>query len=190
MRAERNLYYAYQSLTMLFSATNKLQVRGDKHLGDMTIRQVLTILAILYAPNKNASVNQIARQLGTTKQSAAQIVDALRKKGCVSVAPSEKDKRSVSVTVTAAGEKVMRESSIRVNEFITDIFIDFTSEELASFHTLLKKLYHTVYIGDGRDFVASFLKQENLMLRDSYISGLVNEGKSFVQQLSDDNNNT
>lgn len=74
------LFYAQQTLTSLFSVTNKLQMQGDKYLQDITLRQMLAIPAIIHAPDGKATINHIARHLGTTKQSAKQIVDAMAKK--------------------------------------------------------------------------------------------------------------
>jgi DNA-binding MarR family transcriptional regulator len=44
------------------------------------IRQMLAVPAIIHAPEGKATINHIARKLGTAKQSAKQIVDALVKK--------------------------------------------------------------------------------------------------------------
>jgi DNA-binding MarR family transcriptional regulator len=141
MDIERSLFFAQQVLTALFSVTNKLQMQGDKFLRDLTIRQILAIPAIVHAPDGKATINHIARQLGTTKQSAKQIVDAMEKKNYLSVAPSEQDRRAVNVTITLEGKQAFRVCSERTDEFLADIFHDFTTEDLEMLCTLLRKLY-------------------------------------------------
>lgn len=141
MDVRRDLFFAQQSLAMLFSVTNKLQMQGDKYLGDLSIRQMLALPAIFHAPEGEATINHIARSLGTTKQSAKQIVDAMEKKNYLSVAPSERDKRAVAVTITPEGRQAFSACSERTDEFLADIFRDFTAQDLEALWTLLHKLY-------------------------------------------------
>lgn len=141
MNIARDLFFAQQSLAALFSVINKLQMRGDQYLQDLTIRQMLAIPAIIHAPDGNATINHIARKLGTTKQSAKQIVDAMEKKNYLSVAPNERDKRAVNVTVTPEGYRAFNACSARTDVFLADIFQDFTTEDLETLCTLLQKLY-------------------------------------------------
>ena len=135
-----DLFYTHQNLAVLFSVTNKLQTRGDKYLQDLTIRQMLAIPAIIHAPEGKATINYIAKQLGTTKQNAKQIVDALVKKNYVSITPSKSDKRAVNVTITQGSDKAFRLCSERTDEFLADVFHDFSTEELKTLWTLLNKL--------------------------------------------------
>ncbi len=141
MTIAKDLLYAQQVLVTLFSVTNKLQMQGDKYLQDITIRQMLAIPAIIHAPEGKATINYIARKLGTTKQSAKQIVDAMEKKGYLTVGPSEVDRRAVNVSVTAAGRMAFGTCSERTDEFLADIFHEFNTDELEQFCKLLQKLY-------------------------------------------------
>ena len=141
MDIAKDLFFAQQSLMKLFSVTNKLQMQGDKHLGDLTIRQILAIPALFHAPDGKATINHIARSMGTTKQSAKQIVDAMKKKGYLSVTASKQDKRAVHIEITAEGEQSFRKCSQRIDEFLASIFCDFTTEELETLCMLLQKLY-------------------------------------------------
>lgn len=140
METAKSLFYSQHALALLFSATNKLQTQGDKRLQDITLRQMLAIPAILHAPDGEASINHIARQMGTTKQSAKQIVDAMAKKGYVAVAPSERDRRALRVAVTPRGEEAFRVCSGRTDAFLADIFDGFTPDELQALCALLQKL--------------------------------------------------
>ncbi|WP_077611717.1 MarR family winged helix-turn-helix transcriptional regulator [Clostridium sp. Marseille-P2415] len=141
MDLQRDLFFSQYALTALFSVANKLQVRGDQYLGEFTIRQMLAISAIIHAPDGKATINHIARKLGTTKQSVKQIVDVMEKKKYLSVMPSERDKRAVNITITAEGEKAFKTCSESTDVFLADIFHDFTTEDLELLCTFLKKLY-------------------------------------------------
>ncbi|MDR3084978.1 MAG: MarR family transcriptional regulator [Christensenellaceae bacterium] len=149
MDAVRDLFFAQQALAALFSVTNKLQVEGDRFLGDLTIRQMLAVPAIFHAPEGGATINHIARQLGTTKQSAKQIVSALEKKNYILSAPSKRDKRAVNLTVTQEGERAFAACSKRADLFLAAIFRDFTTEDMGSLRALLKKLYR--FDGAGQE---------------------------------------
>jgi len=150
MNISKDLFFAQQSLMTLFSVTNKLQMQGDKHLQDMTIRQILAIPALFHAPDGKATINHIARSMGTTKQSAKQIVAAMEKKGYLAVIPSEQDKRAVNIEITAEGQQAFIKCSERTDEFLANIFCDFTTEELEAFSLLLQKLYR--YDAEQNDF--------------------------------------
>jgi len=141
MDVAKDLYFAQHALITLFSVTNKLQMQGDKHLQDLTIRQMLAIPALVHAPDGKATINHLARSMGTTKQSAKQIVDAMERKGYLSVAPSGQDRRAVNVTVTQEGQKAFGICSERTDEFLAGIFSNFTTEDLESLCILLQKLY-------------------------------------------------
>ena len=141
MNLAKDLFYAQQTLATLFLVTNKLQMQGDKHLQDITIRQMLAIPALIHAPGGKATINHLARSMGTTKQSAKQIVDAMERKGYLSVAPSEQDKRAVNVAVTQEGQEAFRICSERTDEFLANIFDNFTAEDLEMLCNLLRKLY-------------------------------------------------
>jgi DNA-binding MarR family transcriptional regulator len=141
MDAQHDMYFAHQVLGTLFAVTNKIQMRGDKYLKDLSVRQMKAMGAIIHLPAGKATINNIARFMGTTKQSAKQIVDIMAKKQYLSTSPSERDKRAVNVAITPQGEQIIRTCSERNNEFVADIFQEFTTEDLETLWALLKKLY-------------------------------------------------
>ena len=156
MNLSKDLFFTHQILAVLFSITNKLQMQGDKYLQDLTIRQMLALPTIIHAPEGKATINYIARKLGTTKQNTKQIVDALVKKNYVAVSPSEVDKRAVNVTVTPGNENAFKLCSDRTDEFLADIFHDFTTDDLETLWTLLDKLYR--YDDASHDNSSEYLK--------------------------------
>jgi len=141
MDIARDLFHAQQVLVTLFLAANKLQMLGDQQLQDITLRQMLAIPALIHAPNGGATINHLARSLGTTKQSARQIVDALERKGYLSVAPSAQDRRAVHIIITPEGQRAFGVCSERTDGFLADIFQPFCGAELEALCALLQKLH-------------------------------------------------
>ena len=125
----------------LFSLANKLQVKGDRILKTLTSRQLMTMIAIIHLPEGDATLNKIAKKLGTTKQSAKQIVSIMQEKGYVSVVPHDRDKRAVNVSITPDGNRALAETYEPGIRFFRSLFHEFTPEEMEILWSLLKKLY-------------------------------------------------
>ena len=178
MDLAKDLFFTHQILAVLFSVTNKLQMQGDKYLQDLTIRQMLALPAIIHAPDGRATINYIAKQLGTTKQNAKQIVDALVKKNYVSVSPSESDKRAVNVTVLPGNEGAFKLCSERTDEFLADIFHNFTTEDLETLWTLLDKLHR--FDGTPQDNFNEYLKNHTS-------DDMLHHHRSFIKRRTDNN---
>lgn len=136
----KDLIYSTRTFSALFLIVNKLQMNGDKYLGELTVRQVLAIPAIIHAPKGNASIKLIATELGTSKQSAKQIVDALVKKEYLCIEPNFIDKRAVNIVITSRGLEIFKESQKRFDEYIADVFDALSSEELRTLYSITNKL--------------------------------------------------
>lgn len=145
----RELFLMQQTYATLFSLANKLQVQGDKYFESLTSRQFMAMIAIVHLPEDETTLNNIARKLGTSKQSVKQLITIIENKGYVFTAPSQHDKRAVNVKITEFGKQVMMKATEKGIYFLTDLFIDFSTEELEMLWSLLKKLYH--YDGEEQD---------------------------------------
>lgn len=130
-----------QTYATLFSLTNKLQVQGDRYLGDLTSRQLMTMLAITHLEEDQRTLNNIARKLGTTKQSAKQLISILEREGYVVTAPHPQDGRAINAKLTKSGKQVLLKCGERGLQFFDGLFKEFASEELETLWNLLKKLY-------------------------------------------------
>jgi len=145
----REIFLMQQTYATLFSLANKLQVQGDKYLENLTSRQFMAMLAIAHLPEDETTLNNIARKLGTTKQSLKQLINIIEDKGYVVTMPSKKDKRAVNIKITESGKRVMLESGERGMSFFADVFKEFTMEEMDILWGLLKKLYR--FDGEEQD---------------------------------------
>lgn len=141
MDTYRELFLMQQTYGTLFSLANKLQVQGDKYYDKLTSRQYMTMIAIAHLPEDETTINNIAKKLGTTKQSVKQLITIIENKGYVMTVPSQKDKRAVNIKITEAGKQVAVECTEGGINFFLDLFEDFTTEEMEVLWRLLKKLY-------------------------------------------------
>ena len=159
----RELFLMQQTYATLFSLNNKLQVQGDKYFDNLTSRQFMAMIAIIHFAEDETTINNIARKLGTTKQSVKQIITIIENKGYIITMPSQKDKRAVNVKITESGKQIMMECGEKGINFFTDVFKDFSTEEMEILWSLLKKLYR--FDGeeqDGFEEDASFGGEEEL----------------------------
>ncbi|MFS0782939.1 MarR family winged helix-turn-helix transcriptional regulator [Bacillus sp. 1P06AnD] len=137
----RELFLMQQTYATLFSLANKIQVKSDKYLEPLTSRQYMVMVAIAHLPEDETTLNNIARKLGTTKQSTKQLITIIEKKGYVHIVPSRKDKRAINVKITNNGKKVLLVVAEKGIFLLEDLFKKFSTEELETMWELLKKLY-------------------------------------------------
>ncbi|PJI10311.1 MULTISPECIES: MarR family winged helix-turn-helix transcriptional regulator [Clostridium] len=137
----REAFLIQQIYTTIFSLTNKIQVKEAKYFDKLSSRQLMAIIAIYHLPEDKATLNNIAKKLGTTKQSVKQIITILENKGYVVTMPSKIDKRAVNVSVTEAGRRETIESGKESMYFFAEISKSLTKEEMEILWILLKKMY-------------------------------------------------
>ncbi|GFZ33103.1 MarR family transcriptional regulator [Clostridium zeae] len=145
----KELFLMQQAYATLFSLTNKVQMVGDKYLEGLTSRQYMTIVAMAHLDEDERTINNIARKLGTTKQSVKQLIDIMEKKGYIKTVPSTKDKRAINVMITEEGTKVIVKCTENGIYLFADLFKDFSSSEIETLWNLLKKLYQ--FDGEEQD---------------------------------------
>ncbi|WP_397539060.1 MarR family winged helix-turn-helix transcriptional regulator [Rummeliibacillus pycnus] len=137
----RELFLMQQTYGTLFSLANKIQVKGDNFLELLTSRQYMAMVAIAHLDEDETTLNNIARKLGTTKQSVKQLITIMENKGYVNVVPSTKDKRAINVKITETGKEVLLVVAEKGIFFLEELFNKLSTEELETMWGLLKKLY-------------------------------------------------
>lgn len=157
----RELFLMQQTYATLFSLANKIQVKGDKSLEYLTSRQYMAMVAIAHLPEDDTTLNNIARKLGTTKQSVKQLITIIEKKGYVTIVSSKKDKRAINVKITDTGKRVLLVASEKGIFFLEELFKKLSTEELETMWILLKKLYS--FDGEEHD---GFEEEGNLKMDD------------------------
>ncbi|GAA3401118.1 MarR family winged helix-turn-helix transcriptional regulator [Paenibacillus hodogayensis] len=149
MDTYKEIFLMQQAFATLFSLTNKLQIQGDKSIGHVTTRQFMAMTAVAHLAENETTLNNIARKLGTSKQSVKQLITILENKGFLLSVPSQQDKRAINVKITESGKQVLLQASENGLFFLEHLFKDFTMEEMESLWSLLKKLYR--YDGNEQD---------------------------------------
>lgn len=145
----KELFLIQQIYATIFSLTNKLQIKGDEFCEEITSRQLMALVAVIHLPENATTLNNIARKLGTTKQSVKQMINILENKGFVHTVPSQSDKRAVNVKITESGAKAMTACAEKSMSFFANLSKDFSIEEMETLWTLLKKLYR--FDGEEQD---------------------------------------
>ncbi|CAM4124965.1 MULTISPECIES: MarR family winged helix-turn-helix transcriptional regulator [Bacillus cereus group] len=145
----RDLFFMQQSYATLFSVLNKIQIRGDEYFESLTSRQFMTIVAILHLPEDETTLNNIAKKLGTSKQNVNRLVNSIEKKGYLITQPSKRDRRAINVKITKSGMRAMEECGEKSMYFMAEIFKEFTTEDLETLWSLLKKIYR--FDGEEQD---------------------------------------
>ena len=145
---KRELFLMQQAYSTLMSAANKVENRADKNIKGLTSRQYMAILAVLHLPPEETTIRNIAHKLGTTKQNANRLIAAIEKKGYLTVSGSKKDKRAVNIRVADSCLPVLLECAENGTAFLSDIFREFTENELKTLWRLLKKLHRF----DGQEY--------------------------------------
>lgn len=133
-------FYLQQVFSTIFYISNKIQTEGDKLDKNVTVRQWMTLLAILHLPEGKANYNQIADMMGCSKQNAKKLVIVLERKGFVTIQKSDTDRRSVCIKVSESCRDILRDYYERGNLYLNDLFKNFDEEEAQTLWKLLKKL--------------------------------------------------
>ncbi len=137
----RDLFLMQQVYSTLLSVNNKLQAGSDRYFSKMSSRQYMAMMAVLHLQESEATINNIARKLGTTKQNTKQLITALVKKRYAVLKKSETDRRAANVEITPLGfSELLTASEIGIM-FLADVFNEFSGDELQVLWDLLKKLY-------------------------------------------------
>ncbi|MEI3613182.1 MarR family winged helix-turn-helix transcriptional regulator [Pseudogracilibacillus sp. SO30301A] len=160
---QRTIFNAANLLTLpYFLSQIKSRLKGDKFLELITSRQYMAMVAITHLPEDEKTLNNIARKLGTTKQSVKQLITIVENKGYVNVIPSKKNKRAVNLKITESGKKKLLVVAKKGIYLLEETFKNLLAEELETMWDLLKKLYS--FDGEEHD---GFEEEGNLIYRDS-----------------------
>lgn len=176
----RDIFLIQQIYATLFSLSNKLQIQGDKYSEGLTSRQFMAMLAVIHLSENETTLNNIARKLGTTKQSVKQLITIIENKGYIMTIPSDQDKRAVNVKITESGRKAMLHCYEKSLNFLADISKNLTTDEMETLWNLLKKLY--CFDGEERDeFVENIQLQMDIEETDLQIRAI----KEFERRRND-----
>lgn len=134
------LFMMQQTYASLFATVNKLQASADASTNGLTSRQYILLTTIHKMAPEEATLNNIAAQMSTSKQNVNKLVTSLANKGFVKITPSKSDKRAVNASVTKKGEKSIAKCANGMNHFYAELFSKFSIAEVEELQALIGKL--------------------------------------------------
>lgn len=157
----KELHVMQQSYASLFSVVNKVQARGDEYLEMLTSRQHMTLIAIAHLPTEDTTLMNIAKKLGTTKQTANKLISSLAKKDMFTLCQANWINVQSILRLPLKEKKALISCSEKSTYFLADMFHDFTTDEIETFWRLLQKLYR--FDGEEQD---GFEEKAHLKVED------------------------
>ncbi|MBC2582152.1 MarR family winged helix-turn-helix transcriptional regulator [Clostridium sp. DJ247] len=130
----------------LFLLANKLQVIGDQYLSedDMTIKQWFLTVMILQFGDNPPTLSKVAELMGSSRQNVKQLTLKLKEKDFLTMEKDEQDARATRLKLTEKSQLFWEKRQNKDDEFIRNLFIDFSEEEtdilFRGFNKLFKKI--------------------------------------------------
>jgi len=87
------------------------------------------------------TITEIAKEMNTSRQNTAKLLEQLRKKGFVKIVGNPYDRRSQGVVVTEEGRISLGKVSAIGESFIEQLFIGVSEEDITSVVRVFKQLY-------------------------------------------------
>ncbi len=109
----------------------KLRCRFEEEIGEecgLAPREVSCLSAL--SPGENISAGGLAGRIGLSPSRASRLITALRTKGMVGETFDEADRRAVSISLTPAGEKLLRKIELKKDECEKRLLAAFNREQL------------------------------------------------------------
>jgi MarR family transcriptional regulator for hemolysin len=129
----------------LFLLANKTRIIGDRVLsGEMTIRQWLLTAAIAQLKDNPPTMGEAARLMGSSHQNVKQLAAKLQERGFLMLEKHGEDFRETRLKLTEKNYCFWEKSQAVIRELLTEIFHDFSEEELDSIYQCFVKLYGSI----------------------------------------------
>jgi|SRR5690554_738446 len=126
-----------------FLIANKLQVKGDAYLREITTKQWFLIMMISqfdYPP----MLTEVANIMGTSRQNIKQLALKLQDNGFLTLEKDGRDNRTLRLVLTKKNKNFWAERQREDIRFITDIFKKLSNQELDimvnAFHKIVEEL--------------------------------------------------
>ena len=119
----------------------KVRCRFEEEIGEqcrLAPREVTCLGVIL--PGESVSAGALAARIGLSPSRASRIITGLREKGCIAEGFDENDRRSVSISLTATGAKVVRDIERKKDECERRLLGGFSPQQLAAIQKGLSTL--------------------------------------------------
>ncbi|WP_343209744.1 MarR family winged helix-turn-helix transcriptional regulator [Anaerolentibacter hominis] len=125
--------------------SNQIQTICDNQLEEITLKQWF-LLVLISGSQKGGgyTYNEIAALSGTTRQNVKKMLESLRKKGFVSIEPSETDGRAVNVSLLEKSYLYFRELEEYGDELLGWLFHDIAKEDMEVVCRVFLRIFETI----------------------------------------------
>ena len=139
MARTNNEEYFFGSILLL---ANKLQVWGDDLLDDITLKQWFLLMLISKMENKNPTVKEVTKFIGTSRQNVKKMLEYLATEGYVKLCKSQTDARALNVCLTQKTFEYFRANEQKGADAVNGLFSKVSDNELeAAIHVTDKLLF-------------------------------------------------
>ncbi len=136
---DRDYVALWEAWDGFFTALNQARGRAAREQsGGLTISQYRLLLAVAGSPAVRSG--ELADRAGVSAPTATRMLSGLERAGIIRRAASAADRRSVSITLTAKGRRLLREKEARVSEKRRALYESLTPAERAQARRLLRRL--------------------------------------------------
>lgn len=130
----------------LFLLANKLQVIGDQYLGrdGMTTKQWLLTVMIVQFGDTPPTLSEVAELMGSSRQNVKQLALKLEEKEFLKIEKDEQDARALRLKLTEKSQSFWEKREKQDEQFVKDLFADFSEEEISAVYAGFNKLFEKV----------------------------------------------
>lgn len=131
---------------MIFDLANKLQVLGDRYLGQdgMTIKQWFLTLTIEQCGDTPPTLGEVAQRMGTSHQNAKQIALKLQDKGFLRFEKDSRDRRSLRLVLTPKHREFWDARAGQDEQFVADMFSELSEQEIRAMYEGIRKIHNHI----------------------------------------------
>ncbi|MCX7921892.1 MAG: MarR family transcriptional regulator [Clostridia bacterium] len=130
----------------LFLLANKLQVIGDQYLGKdgMTTKQWFLTVMISQFRDNHPTLSEVAELMGSSRQNVKQLALKLEEKDFLKIEKDEQDARALRLKLTEKSQEFWEKRQEQDNQFIEELFKDFSEEEVNIISSSFRKLFEKI----------------------------------------------
>ncbi|KAF1298445.1 MarR family transcriptional regulator [Enterococcus sp. JM4C] len=127
---------------------NRLQTLFDKTDTKITMKQFMLLTMLRHS--KGSSYTELGKLLGSSRQNIKKLAVLLEKNGFIKIESATGKNNRVQLTLTDYAESYFEKVYADHTTILSDIFADYTDEEIHLFYGLITRLYVGVEREEGK----------------------------------------
>ena len=140
-RATSDDHHALRLWLRLYACTSLVESRVRRRLQTRfgTTLPRFDLMAQLYRAPKAMTLGELSQRMMVSNGNVTGLVDRLLEQGLISRRPSPKDRRAQLVSLTAEGRRFFRAMARANGDWIADMLVDLSGDEIETLMRLLAK---------------------------------------------------